>query len=227
MGNIIPSRTSSSLAHIIVLVVALLSKLPCAAAQVDSTPITGGLQECALGHPIWVRLPQSFENLTSENPSVLCIFRNKFEGFPTLNIVVEPRHDGTPPPSLGEYQEGIKRGYQSVGLSDATLSESIIGDSQGIPFFTSEVSFSNAGVAMKARILVLQLHDRTYTASAVGRAQADLPVLQELIRGIEVEGHPLDLQREKDAFLSTLATVIGVTFALLVAAIVRKRRHKA
>ena len=223
MGKIIPSHLASSLARASILVLTVLLTPSIAIAQAQPTTSSGLLMECAFGHPLWVRLPLNFEKLSSENPAVLCVFRNKTEGFPTLNIVVEPRHEGSPPPSLFEYEEGIKRGYHSVGLADATLSDSVSGESHEVPYFTSTVSFTNAGAAMQARILVLQLHDRTYTVSAVGRAISDSPMLQELISGLEIEGRPLDLQAETDRFVGILASALGIVIALLVAAVARRR----
>jgi hypothetical protein len=215
MGKIIPSLLASSLARVSILVFTVFLTPSLAIAQAQPTMSSGSLTECAFGHPLRARLPQNFEKIPSENPAVLCVFRNKIDGFPTLNIVVEPRLEGATPPSLVEYEEGIKRGYQSVGLSDATLSESGTGESQGVPYFTSEVSFTNAGIAMKARILVLQLHDRTYTVSAVGRAALDLPVLKEFIEGIEVEGRPLNLHRKSDGPLKMMAVGISIAVILL------------
>jgi hypothetical protein len=121
----------------------------------------------------------------------LCVFRNKNGGFPTFNIVVEPRHEGSQPPTLEQYIEGITKGYATVGLGDARLSNSETGEIEGIPFFSSDVRFTSNGTPMAARILVLQLYDRTYTASAIHRADAadfSPTLLSSLTEGITIEG---------------------------------------
>jgi hypothetical protein len=99
--------------------------------------------------------------------------------------------DGSKPPTLEEYREGVERGYRAVGLSDATLSSSVVGESQGLPFFTSEITFTNSRAPMVARILIVQYHDRTYTASAISEAtslEAGRALIGPLIDGIEVDG---------------------------------------
>lgn len=219
--------TAYSLALLSFLVLTTPFQATRAVAQPAPRPTLGAMDECAAGHPLRIPLPENFEKIESDNPAVICIFRNKFEGFPTFNVVVEPRHEGTPPPTLSEYEEGIKRGYQSVGLADARLSDSEVGRSDGIPFFTSEVSFTNAGTAMKARILVLQLHDRTYTASAVGRSMPGSSELLDLIHGIQVDGVPLELSGKDEGLTGIIFTGIGVALTLLVAALWRKLRTRS
>jgi hypothetical protein len=106
-------------------------------------------------------------------------------------VVVEPRLDGSKPPTLEEYREGVTKGYQAVGLTDATLQNSIVGESNGLPFFTSEITFSTKGTPMVAKILVVQHYDRTYTASAIAEAkplESGRALVTPLIDGIEVDG---------------------------------------
>ena len=184
----------------------------------ESTALTPTV-ECSAGHPLQITLPQSFERISSDNPAVLCIFRNKIDGFPTLNIVIEPRIEGSTPPTLTEYEEGIRRGYQSVGLTDARLSGASVGESDGVPFFTSEVFFTNNSRAMNAHILVIQLHDRTYTASAVGYASPNGSGLRALIGAIHVDGKAIDLAaRPPTQWVPVLA---GILLALTIGALYR------
>lgn len=177
----------------------------------ENAPTTAAL-ECAPGHPLRIALPDTFERIPSENPAVLCIFRNKIDGFPTLNIVIEPRMEGSAPPTLAEYEEGIRKGYQGVGLTDARLSGPSVGESNGLPFFATEVFFTNESRAMAARILVVQLHDRTYTASAVGYAKPDSSELRELIGAILVEGWAIDLSARPP---SRWPQILGVILLVL------------
>jgi hypothetical protein len=147
--------------------------------------------ECAPGVPVRVPLTSDFQRVQSDTPAVLCVFRHKTRGFPTLNVVVEPRLDGSKPPTLEEYREGVTKGYQAVGLTDATLQNSIVGESNGLPFFTSEITFSTKGTPMVAKILVVQHYDRTYTASAIAEAkplESGRALVTPLIDGIEVDG---------------------------------------
>lgn len=147
--------------------------------------------ECAPGVPVRVPLTSDFQRVKSDAPSVLCVFRHKMNGFPTLNVVVEPRLDGSKPPKLEEYREGVAKGYRAVGLTDATLQNSIVGESNGLPFFASEITFSSKGTSMVAKILVVQHYDRTYTASAIAEAkslESGRALVAPLIDGIEVDG---------------------------------------
>lgn len=195
-------------------------------AQITTAPPS---IRCADGHPISLTLPDTFERVPSNNPAVLCIFRNKNGGFPTLNIVVEPRHEGTKPPTLEQYVEGVTRGYTTVGLTDAKLSNSEVGEIQGVPFFSSDVRFTNDGASMAARILVLQVHDRTYTASAIGRADAPnfTPTsLADLTESLTVEGaSPSSSQAGERSYTALL---LGFLLVIIVAyGVLRLRKGKS
>lgn len=122
--------------------------------------------------------------------------------------------DGTKPPTLAEYEQGVAQGYKAVGLSDAKLSASHVGESHGLPFFTTEIAFTNKGTPMVARILVVQYHDRTYTASAITEAkplEEGRALIAPLIEGIEVDGK---LVRDTRGPVSVW-TIIGAACALL------------
>ena len=197
----------------------------CASADETQIATTPSSLRCAEGHPISLTLPDTFERVPSNNPAVLCVFRNKTGGFPTLNIVVEPRHEGTKPPTLEQYVEGVTRGYTTVGLTDAKLSNSEVGEIQGIPFFSSDVRFTNEGTPMAARILVLQVHDRTYTASAIDRADAPNftpATLSNLTESLTVEGLAASSTRTGEP--SYTALLLGFLLVIIVAYGVRRLR---
>ena len=178
-----------------------------------ATPVQGATV-CAPGAPLSVPITAEFQRIKSETPSVLCVFRHKTNGFPTLNIVEEPRMDDTKPPTLAEYEQGVAQGYKAVGLSDTKLSDSRVGQSRGLPFFTTEIAFTNKGTPMVARILVVQYHDRTYTASAIAEAkqlEEGRALIAPLIEGIELDG---ELVRDTRGPTSVW-TIIGATSALL------------
>jgi hypothetical protein len=131
--------------------------------------------------------------------------------------------EGSSPPSAEQYREGVARGYQAVGLTDATLSSSVTGESHGLPFFTSEVTFTNNGAPMIARILIVQYHDRTYTASAIATAdplEAGRALITPLIDGIEVDGQ---LVRDTRPPVNILNIVGAVFTAALLTFIVLRR----
>ncbi len=197
-------------------------------AHADKAPPSSApwTTECAPGTPLRVSITSEFQRVKGELPTVLCVFRHKQNGFPTLNIVEEPRVEGSKPPTLEEYREGIARGYQTVGLSDATLSSSIIGESKGGPFFSSEITFTNQGTPMIAKILVIHHHDRTYTASAIAEAtppEAGRALIAPLIDGIEVDG---DLVQDTKSQMTVWAT-IGAICACLPLAYIGFRRARA
>lgn len=130
--------------------------------------------------------------------------------------------DGSKPPTLEEYRAGVAQGYRAVGLTDATLSGSAVGESDGLPFFASEVTFTNNGTPMVARILVVQYHDRTYTTSAIAEAtplEAGRAAIAPLIDGIEIDGH---LIRNTRSTISAW-TLIGAACAALLLAYVALR----
>ena len=203
-----------SLALIVTLVWQTCFSSHSASADEPHTPTAPLTSECAPGVPLRVPVNAEFERLKSETPSVLCVFRHKTSGFPTLNIVEEVGVDGSTPPSLEEYQQGVAQGYRAVGLSDATLSDSMVGESHGLPFFTTEVTFSNKGTPMVARILVVQHHDITYTASAIAEAKpldAGRASIAPLIEGVEVDGN---LVRNTRGNVNPW-TLLGATLAAL------------
>lgn len=214
MGYLTQPRIILSLAlrAIMVLITSLSAQISAAQQGSGSSPAQS--LECAPGHSVSINLPGTFERVANDNPAVLCVFRNKFDGFPTLNVVTEPRHESSTPPSLAEYREGISRGYQSVGLTDARLSGETVGEAHGMPFFTSDVFFTNNGQAMAARILVVQLHDRTYTMSAVGLAKPEGDELKKLIQAIAIEGHTLPLNGQPSRTLYLIGGAVIVLAAL-------------
>lgn len=176
--------------------------------------------ECAPGIPVRVPLTSEFQRVKSDTPSVLCVFRHKTNGFPTLNVVVEPRLDGSKPPTLEEYREGVTKGYQAVGLTDAKLQNSIVGESNGLPFFTSEITFSTKGTPMVAKILVVQHYDRTYTASAIAEAtppESGRAMVTPLIDGIEVDGALVRDTRTPAALWPLIGAGCAALFLLYVA----------
>jgi hypothetical protein len=90
----------------------------------------------------------------------------------------------------------------------------MVGESHGLPFFTTEVTFSNKGTPMVARILVVQYHDITYTASAIAEAtplEAGRASIAPLIEGIEVDGN---LVRNTRGTVNPW-TLLGATLAAL------------
>lgn len=215
MGKIIRSAQSYTLALRAVLMIGvILAPLELFAQQQSDAPKLTP-QECASGHPLRVLMPVEFERVPNDTPAVICVFRNKISGFPTLNIVVEARYEGSQIPNLAEYKEGIRKGYESVGLTDATLSDAAVGESNGVPFFTSEVTFTNNTTPMSARILVLQLHDRTYTVSAVGKAIPGSLELKRLIEGVSVDGVELNLHRSPPPLLFIFAGIaLGIALVI-------------
>jgi hypothetical protein len=185
------SVKTSPLALLKIIVISILACAPHAVADDGQVAAAPPSIRCAEGHPISIALPETFERAPSNNPTVLCVFRNKSGGFPTFNIVVEPRHEGSKPPTLDQYVEGVTKGYNTVGLTDTKLSNSEAGEIEGVPFFSSDVRFTSNATPMAARILVLQVHDRTYTASAIHRADAadfTPQALSGLTESITVEG---------------------------------------
>ena len=224
-----PSVKTSPLALLTILVILTLFWAPYASSDDAQVAPQSPSSPCAAGHPLSVTLPENFERAPSHNPAVLCVFRSKNGGFPTFNIVVEPRFEDTKPPSLSEYIEGITKGYATVGLTDAKLSNSEAGESNGIPFFSSDVRFTSSGAPMAARILVLQLHDRTYTASAINRADApdfNPTALSDLTEGITVEGASAFQNTSESASYRTILQGFLV-FLLVVFVAVRFLRKKA
>ncbi len=226
-----PAALTYSLAFLLSLVMHSCFSSRSAYADEPSRSQTTSTTQCASGVPVGLPLTQDFQRVKSETPSVLCVFRHKTKGFPTINVVVEPHLDGSKPPTLEEYREGVAKGYRAVGLTDASLSNSVVGESNGLPFFTSEITFSNNGAPMVAKILVIRHHDRTYTTSAIAEAkplEAGRTVVVQLIDGVEVDGA---LVRDTRATIGIWPLIAAACAALFLAYVgfksVRPRRGGA
>ncbi len=146
---------------------------------------------CGEATGISIPVPQSFESIDLRYPSVLCAFRNKNSGFPTLNVVQDPPQGSSLRPGVAALEARVKNEYQKVGLTDAVISDSHMEPLGSLETFHTTARYMNQGMPMQSLIMVVMLPDRTYTVTLLDRA--DHPYfreieLQSVLRGISIAG---------------------------------------
>jgi hypothetical protein len=102
---------------------------------------------------IMVELPTSWEAVATQHPFVRCAFRNPSSGFPTFNILEEPKPAGFDP-SKERQESELLRSYRLAGLTDAAVisSENITIDER--PAYQAVVRYTSAGKAMTAVVTI-------------------------------------------------------------------------
>lgn len=159
---------------------------PLARAEVSRVEMS-----CGRSAEIKIYLPSSFEQLALNYPSVICAFRNKGTGFPTLNVVLNPPQPGSLRPSVGALQALVRNEYEKVGLTDADVSEAHMEPLGTLETFHATVRYMNQGMPVEALVMIAILPDRTYTITLLDRADHPLfakSELEEVLRGISIRG---------------------------------------
>jgi|694.fasta_scaffold23146_8 hypothetical protein len=151
-------------------------------AQATSTEVP-----CGSGTGIVLGLSDDWQPVALQHQGVLCAFRNKNGGFPTLNIILEANPQPSITPGVMAREAAVRNAYHLVGLTDATFSESRLEPLGEQESFHTTVRYMNQNMPMEGLILQVQLPDRLYTASIVDR-----------------EGHPI---LSKEALLATLRSI--------------------
>ena len=126
-----------------------------------------------------------------QQPDILCAFRSKIGGFPTINVVQEPAYGATFRPGIPARERRIQNSYHLVGLTDATLKESHLEPLGTLETFRTKITYKNQGQLMEALLLEAELPDRTYTVTILdlaGSPTTSKARMEALLRGITIAG---------------------------------------
>ncbi len=151
----------------------------------------GPRASCGASSGITLPLWGVWQEVQVSQPGVLCAFRNKNTGFPTLNVIEEPTRNGAIVPGVTARESSIRDAYHMVGLTDATLRDSRLEPLGMSESFHTTVHYTSQGVPMEVLVMQVQRPDRTYTFSIVSRADGDQGAAKELVsilRGVSIEG---------------------------------------
>jgi hypothetical protein len=204
----------------------------------SASPFEGPLTACDKERRVLLPLPLTFDRAAIESAHVLCAFRSKITGFPTLTVV-----QTTPPPaaemrSNASKMASLEESYRSVGLSNVRASLVEEQYSGGTPGYLAAVSFESETGSMEALVAIFELPDRSYIVTLQDHAESlreSKDSLLAILRGIalaEANHERGDEQTRKtwpwDYRNTTILGTIGATaialLAILLARIVRRRR---
>jgi hypothetical protein len=180
------------IARLILLTTITLHKvITIAESHAQETPISPPGVACGVRTGITLPLSDTWQISQISYPSLLCAFRNKNGGFPTLNIVQDAAPGASPRPGVLARETLVKNEYQKVGLTDAVVSDSHTEPLGTLEAFHTTARYMNQGIPMESLIMIVDLPDRTLTVTVLD--PADHPIfsktqLQELLRGIRITG---------------------------------------
>lgn len=146
---------------------------------------------CSSASGITIPLPDSWESVPVSQPGLLCAFRSKNGGFPTLNVVEEPNKQPEIRPGVMARESSIRNAYHLVGLTDAQFQDSHIEPLGNQESFQTTVRYMNQGMSVEGFTMQVQLPDRVYTVTIVdreGHPTVPKEALLDLLRGIRVPG---------------------------------------
>jgi len=146
---------------------------------------------CGAQPGITIPLSLAWEEVAIEQPGVICAFRNKNGGFPTINVIEEPIKDSDIRPGVLGREAEIRNAYHLVGLTDASFSDSHIEPLGTVESFHTTARYMNRGIPMEVLVMQVQAADRTYTVSVVDDQEHPRIAKNDLIsilRGIEIVG---------------------------------------
>ena len=157
----------------------------------SETPDTAVVVACGANTGITLPLSDSWQQVPMQQPDILCAFRSKIGGFPTINVVQEPAYGATFRPGIPARERRIQSSYHLVGLTDATLKESHLEPLGTLETFRTKITYKNQGQLMEALLLEAELPDRTYTVTILdlaGSPTTSKARMEALLRGITIAG---------------------------------------
>lgn len=184
---------------------------------------------CASTEEVRLVVPETMVRADVQLEGVLCAFRNKIGGFPTINVIREPRQTSSRSLSLAERSTELIRSYGLVGLTDATVEEAHETTIHGTPAYWATVRYSNKNTPMTTLVLIIELPDRSYTVSALDTTEGFKTTensLREALKTVTVEGATVvsDTKSTKTSGLGTVLAGIALALALLALRRYLKRR---
>ena len=157
----------------------------------SEAPDTAVVVACGASTGITLPLSDSWQQVPMQQPDILCAFRSKIGGFPTINVVQEPAYGATFRPGIPARERRIQNSYHLVGLTDATLNDSHLEPLGTLETFRTKITYNNQGQLMEALILEAELPDRTYTVTILdlaGSPNTSKARMEAILRGITIAG---------------------------------------
>ncbi len=157
---------------------------------------------CGANAEITFSLGSDWEDVDSKRFGVLCAFRTKNKGFPTLTVVKTPP---TPPydrRSAESLRAFLERSYRSVGISDAKVMELDSAVIAGTEASEAVMTFTAAGAQMKALVVSIELPDRAYILTLQGSADvfdSEKNRLKSVAQSAQIAALPLEIPRQGEA----------------------------
>lgn len=157
----------------------------------SEAPDTAVVVACGANTGITLPLSDSWQQVPMQQPDILCAFRSKIGGFPTINVVQEPAYGATFRPGIPARERRIQNSYHLVGLTDATLNDSHLEPLGTLETFRTKITYNNQGQLMEALLLEAELPDRTYTVTILdlaGSPTTSKARMEAILRGITIAG---------------------------------------
>lgn len=143
-------------------------------------------------------LDADWEQVDVQHREVVCAFRNKNGGFPTLTVTWEGLVSGSTSASVTARAESIIQSYQRVGLTDAQVIEShTLAHQTHARAFQTLVSYTTRATPMMALIVVLDGASRTFTLTILDTAdrfKSSRPRLEAVASSLRVSGEASPVQ---------------------------------
>ena len=201
----------------------------------SEAPDTAVVVACGASTGITLPLSDSWQQVPMQQPDILCAFRSKIGGFPTINVVQEPAYGATFRPGIPARERRIQNSYHLVGLTDATLKESHLEPLGTLETFRTKITYKNQGQLMEALLLEAELPDRTYTVTILdlaGSPTTSKASMEALLRGITIAG-ATDLAPDPSRATGTkhltkivVLTIFTTILMLVFGALASRRVHK-
>lgn len=127
-------------------------------------------------------LGQHYEQVAIQQSGVVCVFRNKIEGFPTITITEVPRFGAR---TAAQRVDDVAASYRSVGLTDAVASNPRNRRISGLEALELDVRYTSKGEAIEALVALIEAPDRTYTATALFRVSGQIEEKKSVVAAVE------------------------------------------
>ena len=182
------------------------------------------LERCSVKADLWLAVPTTMERVPSSHPSVLCAFRDKNEGFPSFNAIVEPQRTAAEKLTQDQWAKRAVESYHSIGLTDATVDAYLNAPATGERSFSAIIRYTNHTTPMKAIVAEVDEDDRAYTLTALDRSEhfaESRQTLEALIANVQVQGaenQPTGSAMTPSKESRPLAILVILTICTIVAA---------
>lgn len=221
----------SHINFLLALLVTLLIARPVDAQSLDErSALNNQPIPCASEEPLRFFIPESMTRIDVRIDGVMCAFRNKIGGFPTINVIRAPLSTGSRALTLSERTNELIRSYGLVGLTDAAVTEAYEMTLHGLPAYSAKVSYTNKNTPMTTLVLIVELPDRSYTVSVLDTEEGfktSEKQLREVLSTVTVEGAAAiaDDKSTKTKGIGTILVATGLALGILYVRRYLKRRN--